>query len=42
MQFDNDRDNTKDPYWAEDGPIEKVQYDDGLNENFDGREEYYK
>ena len=40
--FDNVRDNTKDPYWVEEGPIEKVQYDDGLNENFDGREEYYK
>ena len=24
---------------VEDGPIEKVQYDDALNENFDGREE---
>ena len=41
LGFDKATDGCWDCYWEEeDGPIEKVQYDDALNENFDGREEY--
>ena len=41
LGFDKAEDGCWDCYWEEeDGPIEKVQYDDALNENFDGREEY--
>jgi hypothetical protein len=41
LGFDKATDGCWDCYWEEeDGPIEKVQYDDALNENFDGREEH--